>query len=279
MTRSGMTAPRTARGVSYVALTVTAVISLAPLAWVWTASLRSSAQITNHPLGLPHSLHWDNYLRAWTQARFADYLTNSALIAVGVVVLVLACAVPAAYALSNLRLPLSRPIFLVFLLGLMIPIWSIIIPLFFQMRNLGLVNTRTGAILVEACLGLPFAIFMLRAFMQSIPPAILDAARVDGAGNLRTIWSIVLPLARPTLQALAVFEFMWSWNELVVPLFFLQDDSVRTLPIGLTFFQGRFTSDTGVIAAGTTLATLPVLAVYLILNRQFIRGLTAGATK
>ncbi|SNR56380.1 carbohydrate ABC transporter permease [Actinomadura mexicana] len=267
------------RSAGYTALCLTAVASLAPLVWVGVASLRDSTQITSHPLGLPDRPRWDNYVRAWTQAHFADYLGNSLLIAAGAVLVVLMCAVPAAYALSSLRLPLSRPLFVLFLLGLMIPIWSIIIPLFFQMRSAGLVNTRTGAILVEACLGLPFAIFMLRAFMQTIPQGIIDAARIDGAGNLRIIWSVVLPLARPTLQALTVFEFMWSWNEMVVPLFFLQDESVRTLPIGLTFFQGRFTSDTGVIAAGTTLAIVPVLAVYLLLNRQFIRGLTAGATK
>ncbi|MFF5263898.1 carbohydrate ABC transporter permease [Actinomadura viridis] len=258
---------------------MTAVISLAPLAWVWVASLRTSGDITGDPLGLPGRPHWDNYVNAWTQARFADYLGNSLIIAAGTVLVVLVCAVPAAYALASLRLPLSQPVFLVFLLGLMIPVWSIVIPLFFQMRNLGLVDTRTGAILIEASLGLPFAIFMLRAFMQTVPPGIIDAARIDGAGNLRIIWSVVLPLARPTLQALVVFEFMWSWNEMVVPLFFLQDEAVRTLPIGLTFFQGRFTSDTGVIAAGTTLASIPVLLVYLLLNRQFIRGLTAGATK
>src|SRR2546425_9622778 len=141
MSRPGNAPPRTTRSLSYLALTITAAVSLAPLAWVWTASLRSPADITNHPLGLPGRLHWDNYLHAWTQARFADYLANSTLIAVGTVALVMACAVPASYALATLRLPLARPIFLVFLLGLMIPIWSIIIPLFFQMRNLGLVNT------------------------------------------------------------------------------------------------------------------------------------------
>lgn len=271
--------PRAVRTLSYAALSVTAAVSLAPLVWVWSASLRGSRQITEHPLAPPGRPHWDNYLRAWTQAHFAGYLGNSVIVAAGTVLVVLVCAVPAAYALSALRLPLARPVFLTFLLGLMIPVWSIIIPLFFQLRNVGLVDTRTGAVLVEACIGLPFAIFMLRAFMQTLPREIIDAARIDGAGNPRIIWSVVLPLARPTLQALIVFEFMWSWNEMVVPLFFLQSESVRTLPIGLTFFQGRFTDDVGVIAAGTTLAGLPVLLVYLLLNRQFIRGLTAGATR
>lgn len=270
---------RPTRGLGYAALLTTAVVSMAPLVWIWSASLRTPTEIAANPLGLPAAPQWSNYSRAWNQANFAEYLANSVIVAVGTVVLVLVVAVPAAYALTALRLPLSRPVFLIFLLGLMVPIWSIIIPLFYQLRDLGLIDTRTGAILVEACLGLPFAIFMLRAFMQAFPTAILDAARVDGAGSLRTIWSVVLPLAAPTLQALAVFEFMWSWNELVVPLFLLQDDAVRTLPIGLTFFQGRFTSDISVIAAGATLASLPVLVLYLMLHRHFIRGLTTGAVK
>jgi raffinose/stachyose/melibiose transport system permease protein len=161
----------------------------------------------------------------------------------------------------------------------MIPVWSVVIPLFFQLRNMGLINTRLGAILVETALGIPFAIFLLRASLRDLPYELIEAARIDGAGDLRTLWSIVRPLLSPALQAVVILQFMTSWNELVVPLFFLQTDDVRTLPIGLTFFQGRFTTDTSVLAAGTTLAALPVLIIYVILNRQFIQGLTAGATK
>ena len=273
-----MAAPRV-RISAYSALVLMSLLSVVPLIWVWFSSLRSSQEIADDPLGLPWPPDWSSYARAWTDARFSDYLMNSVLVAVGTVVLVTVTAVPAAYALATLRLPAARPIFLLFLLGLMIPVWSIIIPLFFQLRDLGLVNTRTGAVLIESAIGLPFAIFLLRAFMRDLPSEILDAARIDGAGHLRTLIHIVVPLARPALQALFVFQFMWSWNELVIPLFFLQADEVRTLPIGLTFFQGRFTSDTAVLAAGTTLASLPVLIIYVLFSRQFIQGLTAGATK
>lgn len=263
----------------YGALVVMSLISVLPLIWVWLSSLRASQDIAEDPFGLPWRPDFSSYSRAWTEARFAEYLLNSVIIAVGTVVLITIVAVPASYALGALRLPASSAVLLLFLIGLMIPIWSIVIPLFFQLRDLGLVNTRTGAILIESALGLPFAIFLLRAFFRELPTELLEAARIDGAGHLRTILYVVVPLARPALYTLFVFEFMWSWNELVIPLFFLQDDSVRTLPIGLTFFQGRFTSDTAVIAAGTILAALPVLIVYLIFNRQFIQGLTAGASK
>jgi ABC-type glycerol-3-phosphate transport system permease component len=267
------------RFTGHAALIVVGLMSVLPLLWVWASSLRASEDITRQPLGITWPPTFAAYARAWSEARFADYLLNSIVVAVATVALVMVVALPAAYALAMLRLPGSNAVFLLFLLGLMIPIWSIIIPLFFQLRGLGLVDTRTGAVLIESALGLPFGLFLLRAFFRELPRELFEAARIDGANHLQTLWSIVIPLARPALQALVVFEFMWSWNELVVPLFFLQSDAVRTLPIGLTFFQGRFSTDIAGLAAGTTIASLPVIIVYLLLNRHFIRGLTLGATK
>ncbi|NED96876.1 carbohydrate ABC transporter permease [Phytoactinopolyspora alkaliphila] len=264
---------------AYTALIVMAMISVIPLLWIWVQSLRTSAATAANPFGLEWPLQVGNYATAWNAGRFADYLMNSTIVAVGTVTLVVAVAFPAAYALGTLDLRWANGMFMLFLLGLMIPIWSIVIPLFYQMRSLGLINTLIGAILIEAALGLPFAIFLLRANLRGLPRELLEAGRIDGGGDLRLMWSVVRPLAAPALGAIVVFQFMMSWNELIVPLFFLQTDDVRTLPIGLTFFQGRFTTDTAVLAAGTTLASLPVVVVYMIFNRQFVAGLTAGATK
>jgi raffinose/stachyose/melibiose transport system permease protein len=263
----------------YTALVVMALVSVIPLAWVWIQSLRTSAATASNPFGLEFPLQWQNYVTAWNAGRFSEYLQNSSIVAAGTVALVLSLAFPAAYALAALNLRWANGVFVLFLLGLMIPIWSIVIPLFYQMRQIGLVNTLIGAILIEAALALPFAIFLLRANLLELPKELLEAGRIDGAGDLRLMWSVVRPLATPAIGAIIVFTFMTSWNELIVPLFFLQTDEVRTLPIGLTFFQGRFTTDTAVLAAGTTLASLPVIILYLIFNRQFVAGLTAGATK
>jgi len=261
------------------ALIIVSLLSVIPLGWVIVQSLRTSVATSQNPFGIEWPLQFSNYVEAWNAGRFPDYLLNSSIVALGTVALILLVGFPAAYALAALNLRWSNGVFLVFLLGLMIPIWSIVIPLFYQMRSLGLINTLVGAILVEAALGLPFAVFLLRANLRELPRELLEAARIDGASDLRTMWSIVRPLAKPAIQAVIVLTFMTSWNELIVPLFFLQTDDVRTLPIGLTFFQGRFTTDTAILAAGTTLAALPVLVVYLLFNRQFINGLTAGATK
>jgi raffinose/stachyose/melibiose transport system permease protein len=274
-----MTSHRVSRGASYAALIFMTLVSLLPLMWVLNSSVRTEADIDAHPLGVTWPPHWSNYREAWTQARFSSYFLNSVVVAVATVGVVLLCTIPAAYAIAVVRVRYSRAVFYVILLGLMIPVWSIVIPLFYEMRSLGLINTRSGAVLIEAAVGLPFAVFMLRAALRDLPRDVVEAAVIDGAGHLRMLRSVVVPLCMPTIKALIVFEFMWSWNELVVPLFFLQTDSVRTLPIGLSFFQGRFGADPAIVAAGTSMAVLPVLAVYLALNRQFIDGITAGASK
>lgn len=274
-----MTNRRISRGVSYSALAFMTGVSLLPLIWVLMSSLRTEADIDAHPIGLSWPLHLSNYREAWIQARFSSYFLNSVVVAVATVLLVLICTVPAAYAITVVRVRFSRAVFLAILLGLMIPIWSIVIPLFYEMRSLGLINTRSGAVLIEAAVGLPFAVFMLRAAFRDLPRDVIEAAVIDGAGHLRMLRSVVVPLCMPAIKALIVFEFMWSWNELVVPLFFLQADNVRTLPIGLSFFQGRFGADPAIVAAGTSMAVLPVLVVYLLLNRQFIDGITAGASR
>ncbi|MFI5693844.1 carbohydrate ABC transporter permease [Kribbella sp. NPDC051586] len=268
-----------ARISAHAALVVVSIISVVPLVWVLLQSVRTSNATSLDPFAFEWPPVLRNYLTAWNQAHFSQYVLNSAIVAAGTVALVLAVAFPAAYALTVLKLRLTSAVFYTFLLGLMIPVWSVVIPLFFQMRNMGLINTRIGAVLVETAMGIPFAIFLLRASLRDLPRELVEAARIDGAGELRTLWSIVRPAVRPALQAVVILQFMTSWNELVVPLFFLQTDDVRTLPIGLTFFQGRFTTDTSVLAAGTTLAALPVLIIYVVLNRQFIQGLTAGAAK
>jgi ABC-type glycerol-3-phosphate transport system permease component len=267
------------RAFNYTFLFTVSLVSTIPLLWVWLSAFRTSADIADNPLGLPIPPHPENLVKAWEVGRIGLYALNSLEVAVGTVIVVLVCSVLAGYALTCLDLPASDAVFVFLLLGLMVPTWALIMPLYYQLRDLSLINSLLGVILVQSALGLPFGVFMMRSFFRSFSREILDAAKIDGAGQLRTVLSIVTPLAGPAIKALAVFQFMWAWNELVVPLFFLQEEDLRTIPLGLTFLQGRFTSDTAVIAAGACVASLPVLVVYLLLSRQFIRGLTAGAVK
>jgi raffinose/stachyose/melibiose transport system permease protein len=153
------------------------------------------------------------------------------------------------------------------------------IPLYYQLLAMGLLGTYLAVILPSIAFGLPFGVFLMQSFFEDMPKELTEAGRVDGCSELRIFWSIMLPLARPALSTLVVFQFMRTWNEFLMPLLYLQDEALRPIPLGLMFFQGAYTRDIGLIAAGVSLATLPVILVYLLFQRQFVRGLTAGAVK
>jgi raffinose/stachyose/melibiose transport system permease protein len=230
-------------------------------------------------LALPSSPHWENLKKAWTVGRFDRYLGNSVLYSATIVtgVVVLSCL--AGYALAGLRLPHERFIFVGFLLGLMVPFQSLMIPLYYLLRDLHLLGTYFAMILPSIALGLPFGIFLMRAFFRGLPGELADAGRVDGGTEFQVFRQIMLPLARPGLATLAVFQFMATWNSFLIPLVFVQRDQLRPIALGVMFFSGRYTSDRGLIAAGVSISIIPIILVYLALQRQFIRGITAGALK
>jgi ABC-type glycerol-3-phosphate transport system permease component len=254
-------------------------VSLYPVVLVWSSALKTSREITRNPLALPSSPHWENFTKAWTVGRFDRYLGNSILYGVTIVsgVVVLSCL--AGYALAKMRLPHERTIFVVFLLGLMVPFQSLMIPLYYLLRDLRLLGTYWAMILPSIALGLPFGIFLMRAFFRGLPGELADAGRVDGGTEFQVFRQIMLPLAKPGLATLAVFQFMTTWNSFLLPLVFVQRDHLRPIALGVMFFSGRYTSDRGLIAAGVSISIIPIILVYLALQRQFIRGITAGALK
>jgi ABC-type glycerol-3-phosphate transport system permease component len=263
----------------YLVLLFFVAVSLYPVVLVWSSALKTSREITRNPLALPSRLHWENIEQAWTVGRFDRYLGNSVLYGVTIVtgVVVLSCL--AGYALAGLRLPSERFIFVAFLLGLMVPFQSLMIPLYYLLRDLHLLGTYFAMILPSIALGLPFGIFMMRAFFRGLPRELADAGRVDGGTEFQVFRQIMLPLARPGLATLAVFQFMATWNSFQIPLVFVQKEELRPIALGVMFFSGRYTSDRGLIAAGVTISIIPIILVYLALQRQFIRGITAGALK
>lgn len=263
----------------YLALFATSAFALLPTVWIVLASLRTTRDVAEDPFGLPLPPTFDNYAAAWNVARFGDYLLNSFVIAVAVVLLVVVTALLAAFGMTTLRPPGSGVMLSLFLVGMTLPIWALINPLFRLIRDVGLLDSRTGVILVETAIGLPLAIFLFRSFLRDIPGDLIEAAIIDGANPLEILTRVVAPLAKPVVFTVVVFQFMLSWNEFVIPLFLLQTDGARTLPVGLSFFQGRFGSDQSLVSAGAIMASAPILLVYLIFQRHFITGLTAGAVK
>jgi ABC-type glycerol-3-phosphate transport system permease component len=263
----------------YLVLLGFLAIFFVPFLWIWLSALKSSREIGRSPFGLPNDWLWQNLERAWTVGRFERYLGNSLLYCVAIVGGVVALSCLSGYALALLPLPGRNAILLIFLLGLTVPFQSVMIPLYYLLQDFHLLGTYWGFIVPGIALRLPFGIFLMRGFFRGLPPELGDAARVDGATEWRVFRQIMLPLAVPGLATLVVFQFMFTWNQFLMPLIFVQRDELRPVSLGTMFFFGRYTADRGMIAAGVTIAMLPVVLLYLALQRRFIEGITAGALK
>lgn len=265
--------------IKYAILILFVLIALTPIIVMWMAALKSSAEIFKNPFTLPTTLHWENLAKAWTVGRFSQYLGNSIIVTIPTVIGVVALSSLAGYAFGRLKFFGSRVLFFVFLVGLMVPFQSIMIPMYYDLQKLKLLGTYWAMILPAVSLGLPFGIFLMQAFFHGLPADLADAARVDGCSEFGVFRRIMLPLAGPAVSTLIVFQFMWTWNAFLMPLLFLNEETLRPISLGLMFFSGRYTMNYGLVAAGVTLATLPLIVVYIIFQRQFMRGLTAGAIK
>lgn len=264
----------------HAVLGAVALLTAIPVLIIWSMAFKSNQEIFTNLLGLP--LHPNlNMLRfVWVEGQFSRYFLNSLAVAVPTVLLVIALASLTAYGLGFLRLPAANIVFYIFLLGFMIPVQALIVPLFYNLARLGLLNTIPGLVLVESAVGLPFAIFLMRGFLRSLPYELIETARIDGAAELRILLSIVLPLSTPALFTLATLQFMWSWNEFLLALIVLQEQDIQTVTLGLLRLQGgKYTLNYSAIAAGVLLTSLPIIIVFYIFQRRFIEGLTAGAVK
>jgi ABC-type glycerol-3-phosphate transport system permease component len=259
---------------------------LFPMLWVLYSSLKGDEAIFRDALALPAAgaLHADNYARAWHEAHFGEYFLNSVVVTAVSVALIVGLGAMAAYALSRFTHPLGKLAFFLFLAGLTIPAQLAIVPLFFELRAVGLLNSRLGLVLVYTANGLPFAIFILAAFFRSLPKSLYEAAVVDGCGEFSAFWRILLPLARPGLVTVAIFQFIGVWREYFYAFMLVSGDtegSARTLPLGLANLSiaAEYRTEYGMLFAGIVLVTLPILFVYLALQRQIVRGIAAGALK
>src|SRR5690606_19743241 len=249
-----------------------ALLTLTPLLWMVSASLMpAGAANADPPPLLPERVTFEHYRALFTRLNLARYFLNSTLLAAAVTVISLAVNSMAGYAFAKFRFRGRDPLFRVLLGALVIPAQVAMLPLFLLLRELGLVNTYWDVILPAAAS--IFGIFLIRQFALAIPDELLDAARMDGAGELRVYWSVVLPLCRPVLVTLAIFTFMAVWNDFMWPLIVLTDDSMYTLPVALASLVGEHVQDTELMMAGAVLTVLPVLLIFLFLQRYYIQGI------
>lgn len=268
-----------ARAAQYGALILFALYVLVPFMWVIFTALKSNYEIAQDPLGIPPNWRFENLAQAWNQGRFSRYFINSVIVTVPIVILVVSLSCLAGYGLARLRMPGRMLIFYFFLVGLMVPFTAIMIPLFYILRDFGVLGTYWAMILPQTAISLPFGIFFMRAFFSGLPFDLTDAAKIDGCNDFGVFRRVMLPLAGPAVAALVVFNFMGAWNAFLLPLIYLQSDKLRPVMTGMMFFTTRWGPDYSMSMAGTLIVMAPIMAVYLVFQRQFIQGLTAGAVR
>lgn len=267
------------RTVVQVILIVVAFVSIAPIAVIISIALKSNTELATNPLGLPRQWRFSNFVDAWQEAGIGRYILNSVLVVAPTLVIVLVVASLAGYALAMLRFPGREVLFSCFLIGLTLPAVSIVIALSFIQQGLGLFNTLPGLILAEAAVCIPLAVFLMRSAFRDLPGELREAVLVDGGNELTALVRVMMPLARPAVSAVTVLTFLTVWNDYLLPLVLINTESLRTVPLGLAFLKTAFTSDVVLIAASTTLAAIPSIVIYALLQRQFISGITQGSIK
>ena len=265
--------------VIYLFLFIVLVISLFPVCWAALTSTKTNTEIITRPYGLPEKIEWINYALAWDIGHFASYAVNSVIVTVPAVLVTVTVSLLAGFSLAKLKIRGSRFILLFFLLGLMVPFHGYMIPVYLNMRALNLLDNRLGTALVISAVGLPFSIYLMKSALSKVPDELMESAALDGANPARVLLRIVAPLSMPTITALLVIQTISSWNDLIVPLITLQSGVLRTISIGLTFYRTRFSDDYALTAAGAIIAATPLLIVYVAFQRQFVRGILAGAIK
>ncbi|NOR63515.1 MAG: ABC transporter permease subunit [Rhodobacteraceae bacterium] len=263
----------------HIFLVSTAIVVLYPIFMMVMSGFKTNAEIFGSPFALPKSLNFDNYAVIWNTTDVPRYLLNSTIVTVISVAVLLVTGTMAAYAISRYKFRGSIMVSLFFLAGLMLPLRLAIIPLFVQLKAMGLVDNLMGLIFIYTAMSLPSTVFILTGFLRSLPSELEDSARVDGASELRIMVQIMVPLITPAMVIAGIYNAVPIWNDFFFPLIFIQTPENKTLAQGLTSFFGEYSVNFGVLYAGLTLAALPVVAVFIIQSKRFIAGMTAGAIK
>jgi raffinose/stachyose/melibiose transport system permease protein len=256
-----------------------AVFALLPLLLMVIGSLRPNNDLLRDPAGIPAELTFDNFVDAWTTGNFAQYFGNSVLITVGSVAITVVVATLASYALARSKSRVIQAIEAVFLSGLVMPLHLAVLPIFFLFEQLGLIDSRLGLTLLYAASGVAFATFVLTTFFRQLPVELEEAAALDGANALTTFLRILVPLVRPAIATVAVFQFVPIWNDFFFPLVLLRTQSNYPLPVGLSTFFGEHESNYAVAFAGLVITTIPLIVLFLVATKQIVAGLTAGMSK
>ncbi len=263
----------------HLVLFVLAVLTIVPVILVVSTALKSDEDVAVDPFGLFTSVSLDSMVRAWVDGNFNDYVLNSFLLSVPSTVLIIVISTMAGYTFARLPFFGRSVLFYLVVLGLLVPFFTYMIPLYFQLRSIGLLDTLLGAILVLTSTGISFGTFFMRAFFSDLPEELEQAARIDGCSELQVFTRVMLPLVGSGIGALAVFTFLSTWNNFLVPLLYLPGGEYRPLTAGLYNFMGGRSVEIGPLAAGTLITILPVIVLFVVLQKQVTAGFISGAVK
>lgn len=254
------------------------LVTVLPFVSLFVTALHPSG---TYPLGLswPSRPHWGNFVDAFRAARMGGLLLSSSLIILGVVPISLLLGTMAGFAFGHLRMPGHRVGFLAFVLGLTLPFEGIVTPLYYQVRDMGLLNTRWAIILPLIGLFMPFSVLWMRAHFVNMPADLSEAARIDGANTWQMFWRVHVPLARPAISSLAILLFLWTWNQFLLAIVLVDDPTKRTMAGALGAFQGQWGTDIPLLCAGSLLILAPTLVIFLIFQRRFVAALLQGSLK
>ncbi|MDP6686212.1 MAG: carbohydrate ABC transporter permease [Candidatus Omnitrophota bacterium] len=258
-------------------LIIVAASCLFPLLWMLGSSLKTQQAVFSDMSLFPKDPLWINFYHAWVKGGFGVYFFNSVIYTVTVVFGIVMVSSLAAFAFSRLKFPGKNVLFYMFLAAMMIPLPGSFVPLYVLMTKLHLVNTRIGYILCMINVGLSFSIYLLKTFFDKMPPALEDAARIDGCSKLGIWWNVALPLARPAIAVIVIFNSLNVWNEYILATLIFSSKSLMPLQRGLMIFQGTHLTEYPLLMAGITITVLPIILVYLAMQKHIIKGITAGA--
>lgn len=265
--------------VIYLFLGGVTLITVVPLIWIAVSAFKTTSEIFMAPYSLPKIWRWSNFSKAWYQGHFNLYFVNTIIVAVPAVVGGVLFSSMCGYALAKLRFPGNNFLTTLLILGLAIPIQAIIIPLYYVLRSLHLLNSLPSTSLAIMGVIFPFGILLMRSFFLSIESEYGDAGRIDGCSEFGIFFHIMFPLARSAVLTLIVLDFMWVWNAFLIPMLVSTEADKRVIGTALMFFQSRNETNYGLVAAATIITALPIIVVYLAFNRYFVEGLSAGGLK
>ena len=279
--RTGNGSDRAVEATSYVLLSAWSIIVIVPFLWVLLSSFKTTKEILASPFSLPAHWQFDNYAHAWTDAGIRQFFLNTVIVVGAALVLVMLLGSMCAYVLARFRFRGSRFIYYLMLAGLTFPIFLAIVPLFFILKNAGLLNTLPGLIMVYVAFALPFTVFFLYAFFKTLPDDVYEAALMDGAGDWRAFFLIMLPMARPGIASVAIFNFLGLWNQFLLPVALNTDLTKYVLTQGMASFasQAGYAVNFGSLFAAVVITVLPVLATYIVFQRQLQGSVSPGLLK